>query len=90
MKPVYKPSQILRLVRAGKIADPQPRRTGVIYCERERHVIRGDTESPTYWENGFYVYCEQCQAQVLARVEFKEFAIDLTGERKRYPLILKQ
>lgn len=89
-KPVYKPSQILRLVRKGEIADPQPKGEGRIYCEAKRHLLRGDTESPNFWENGSYVYCPACKRRVLARVEFKTFVIDLTGERKKYPLYLAE
>jgi hypothetical protein len=87
MKPIYKPSQILRLVKAGTIADPQPRGEGKILCEKFRHSVGpGETESPTFWENGSYVYCRRCKCMMLARVEFKGFAIDLTGERKKYQL----
>lgn len=86
-KPVYKPSQILRLVKQGKIRDPQPRGEGEIMCEKERHHIKGDTESPQFWENGSYVYCAACKRWMLARVEFKGFEIDLRGERKKYLLV---
>lgn len=86
MKPVYKPSHVLRLIAAGKIADPQPKGEGKIMCESKRHRIQGDTESPSFWENGNYVFCGTCNALALARVEFKDFAIDLTGERRQYPL----
>ena len=83
---VYKPSRVLRLIKAGKVADPQPRGEGRIVCEAHRHPIIGDTESPSFWENGSYVWCEKCGRQALARVLFKGFEIDMTGERKRYPL----
>lgn len=89
MKPVYKPSQILRLVKAKKIADPQPRGEGRILCEAHGHLIRGDTESPTFWENGSYVFCGRCKKTALVRIEFKGFTVDLRGERKKYPLYIK-
>jgi hypothetical protein len=87
---VYKPSTILRKVRAGEIADPQPRGLGKIMCEEHRHPISGDTESPTFWENGSYVYCAQCGETKLARVQFGDFEIDLTGERTKYPMTLRE
>lgn len=85
-KPVYKPSQVMRMVDKGEIADPQPRKQGRIMCEKARHKIRADTESPIFWENGSYLWCSKCKGMMLARVEFKTFEIDMTGERKRYPL----
>lgn len=88
-KPVYTPSQVMRLVRQGKIADPQPRGEGRITCQAKGHAIRGDTESPTFWENGSYVFCGKCNRHALARVEFKNFVIDLTGERKKYPALVR-
>jgi hypothetical protein len=87
-RPIYVPSQIMRLVKAGKIADPQPRKTATIYCEPEKHVIPGDTESPRFWENGMYLWCAKCGRHTLARVAFASFILDLRGERKRYPLYL--
>jgi hypothetical protein len=84
-KPVYKPSQVLRLVKAGKIADPQPRGEGRITCHPHGHHIIGDTESPTFWSNGSYAYCAQCKRMTLVRITFREFVIDVSGERKRYP-----
>jgi len=89
MTTVYRPSQVLKLVRAGIIADPQPRGTGVITCAEHGHVIPGDTESPTFWENGTYTWCPTCKARKLARVQFSGFIIDLGGERKSYPLTLE-
>lgn len=83
---VYRPGHILRLIRAGKIADPQPRGEGRIFCERARHRISGDTESPAFWENGTYVFCPRCNRWALARVKFAAFEIDMRGERTRYPL----
>lgn len=88
MKPVYPPSLILRLVKRGIIADPQPKNEGAIRCEAKRHRVPGDTESPTFWENGTYVYCPECNALTLARIEFRDFEIVLTGERKIYPLVM--
>jgi hypothetical protein len=85
--PVFKPSQILRKIRSGEIADPQPKGEGLIMCERKRHALTGDTESPAFWENGTYIGCEFCKAWVLARVRFKTFEIDMRGERKKYPLV---
>jgi hypothetical protein len=90
MKTIYKPSQILRHVKSGKIADPQPRGEGKIMCEEFRHVEQiAQTESPTFWENGTYTHCKVCNALKLARVEFADFEIDMTGERKKYPLTMK-
>lgn len=83
----YKPSAVLRLIRAGKIDALQPRGTGRVLCEGKRHALGGETESPAYWENGTYVWCPQCKALTLARPQFATFEIDLTGERKRYPLV---
>jgi hypothetical protein len=88
VKPIYKPSQVLRLIKAGKLADPQPRGEGKILCEKYRHSVgTGETESPSFWENGMYTHCAVCKRLMLARVEFKGFAIDLTGERKKYALV---
>jgi hypothetical protein len=83
---IYKPSQVLRAVRAKKLADPQPRLAMKIVCEAKRHGTIGETESPTFWENGSYHYCEQCRKWVLSRIVGPGFEIDLTGERKKYPL----
>lgn len=83
---ILKPSQVLRRVKSGVIADPQPKGVGRVFCEEFRHPLRGDTESPTYWENGDAVWCDTCQAWKLARVTFPGFEIDLRGERKQYPL----
>lgn len=88
-KPVYKPSQVLRLIRTGKIADPQPKGEGRIFCQAKGHRVRGDTESPSFWENGSYCYCSGCKRTALVRVEFKDFVIDMRGERRRYPLYQK-
>jgi len=87
--PMYKPSQILRLVRTKRIADPQPKGTGTIMCEEFRHVIRVGTEKPTLWESGMYVYCPACKANKLARIRFADFEIDLQGERRVYPLTMR-
>jgi len=87
--PIYKPSHILRLVRKGVIADPQPKGEGIIRCEAKRHKIDGDTESPTFYTNGDYVWCAKCKGWMLARIDFATFTIDLTGERKVYPLRMK-
>lgn len=77
------------MVKAGKIADSQPRGEGKILCHAHGHRVIGETESPTFWENGSYVFCETCNDTVLARVEFKDFIIDCSGERKKYPNLFK-
>jgi hypothetical protein len=87
---IYRPSQVLRLVRAGKLVDPQPKGEGRILCEAKRHPIHGDTESPSFWENGMYTWCKKCDRLALARVVFKDFEIDLRGERKKYPLLRRK
>jgi hypothetical protein len=90
-KAIYKPSQVMRLVKSGKIADQQPRGEGKIMCEEFRHVNTvAQTESPTFWENGTYTHCDECNALKLARVEFRDFVIDMTGERKKYPMTMPE
>jgi hypothetical protein len=84
-KPVFKPSQVLRLVRKGMISDSQP---GTVHCEEKRHLLECVTESPTFWENGTYGYCPQCGKYALMRAEFATFEIDMTGERKVYPMYM--
>lgn len=85
MNPTFKPSQVLRKIKSGEIKDPQPRGEGKIVCNEHGHPIVGHTESPSFWENGSYVYCGTCKAMSLVKVHFKTFSIDLTGERKSYP-----
>lgn len=84
-KAVYKPSQVLRMVKTGALQDPQPK-SGRIVCEAERHVNSDVTQSPSFWENGMYIYCDGCNRHTLARPQFDTFEIDLTGERKTYPV----
>ena len=84
---VYKPSQVLRLVKAGKIAEDQGVESS-IYCRACGKKDKATTRSPSFWENGSYMWCDRCKASTLARPVFPTFEIDLTGERKRYPLIL--
>lgn len=87
-KRILKPSQVLRLVRSKRLGDPQPRGHMRIVCQAKGHSVVGETESPTFWENGTYVYCEKCKKRVLARIVAPDFEIDLTGERKKYALFL--
>jgi len=60
-KTIIKPGQIMRLVNKGKLAN---RIAGGIYrCQKCN--CRIDTESPTFHQNGSYVHCDACDAQVL-------------------------
>lgn len=86
---VLHPSQVIRMTKAGKLADPQPRGAMRIMCEEHRHLTHYDTESPTFWENGSYMFCPTCKAWKLARIVGPDFEIDLTGERKKYPLTME-
>jgi len=89
-KPTLKPSQVLRKIKTGEIAEQQPRGEGRITCEEFGHPINGDTESPSFWENGTYTFCPQCAAWKLSHVEFAGFHISMLGERKKYPLTMKE
>jgi len=88
-----KPSKVMRLVKAKKM--PHNLKGGRIRCAKCGGLNKGQTESPMFWENGMYVYCTNCREETLAKPEFpacegfpEGFAIDLGGERKKYPLIL--
>lgn len=85
-KLVYKPSTVLRLVKAKAVSYSQP---GTIQCHEHGHVIPGQTESPTFWENGSYCYCPVCKKLTLVKVEFADFVVDTSGERKVYPLSIE-
>lgn len=82
---IYKPSQVLRLVKAGELVDPQPRGAMRIVCDPRGHRVPGETESPMFWENGMYAYCPTCKRWALARIIGRDFEIELRGERRRYP-----
>lgn len=91
--PVLKPSKVMRLTKAGKL--PASIDGGQVLCEKCRKWGGGMTESPTFWENGSYVYCKSCKAMTLARPRFPGcegftggFEIDLTGERKTYSVVM--
>lgn len=79
-KAVLKPSTVLRRVKAGTLSDTQP---GLVFCYAG-HSTGGQTQSPSFWENGSYVGCNTCKAWVLARPKFADFEIDVSGERKKY------
>lgn len=78
---VLKPSQVLRRIKAGTLINNQP---GKPMCE-QKHPTECTTRTPSFWENGAYIHCEQCGGWVLARPVFEKFEIDLSGERKKYP-----
>jgi len=89
--PVLKPGQVMRLVNRKILAGNID--CGKIKCEKCRNTVPGNTESPTFWENGSYVHCPNCDAYCLARPVYPAtqgylhgFEIDLTGERKAYPV----
>ena len=82
-----KPSVVLRRIKSGQIKEPQ---RGRLFCAEHRHPISGDTESPSFWENGSYIFCGTCGHKALARPEFDGFYIDLTGERKKYPFRMEE
>jgi hypothetical protein len=95
MKPSLKPSRVLRLVKQGKLSRHID--GGRIKCQQcgKLHP-KAATESPEFWENGSYVYCGHCKQQTLARPAFPKtegypqgFEIDLTGERKTYPVVMQ-
>lgn len=81
-----KPSQVLRRIKAGTLSDRQP---GKPLCWYGHHT-ECTTESPSFWENGTYIRCGDCGGYVLARPLFKEFIIDLSGERKKYPIHMQE
>lgn len=95
-RPVFKPSRIMRLVKAGKM--PGNIKYGHFQCLACHYFdMVASTESPEFHENGMYTYCVQCRELSMHRIVFPPcvgypdgFEIDLTGERKKYPLILKQ
>lgn len=92
-RPVFKPSQVMRLVKAKKM--PHSIKGGTQLCCQCSKPHKADTESPTFHENGTYIYCKHCKANVLYIPIFPPcegyplgFEIDLTGERKKYPLAM--
>jgi DNA-directed RNA polymerase subunit RPC12/RpoP len=94
-RPILKPSQVWRLTKAGKMPVSVP--GGRYRCKKcERLLPLSDTESPNFHENGSYVYCKYCKEHVLYVAEFpacdcypKGFVIDVSGERKKYPLTVR-
>jgi DNA-directed RNA polymerase subunit RPC12/RpoP len=95
MKPeILKPSRVMRLTKANKL--PSLIDGGKINCQKCGKRIVGDTESPTYWENGTYVWCEHCGQYCLARPVYPAVSnyphgivIDLRGERKKYSVTMQ-
>lgn len=90
-KKIIKPGQIMRLVNKGKLAEHIA--GGTYRCQKCNCRIEGDTESPTFHQNGSYVHCNACDAQVLYFADFPAtplfvdgFSIDVSGERKKYPV----
>ena len=86
---VLRPSQVMRLVKAGKIREHYP--NSVILCQKcGRRMGEGYTNRPTFWENGMYSWCTHCNERTLCRPRFEAggFDIYLGGERKVYPLTL--
>ncbi len=90
-RPVFKPSRIMRMVKKGYM--PDHIHGGIYRCQKCKSKLRGQTEGPMYHENGMYVGCTKCKANVLYFAEFPPctnfpfgFIIDGSGERKKYPL----
>ncbi len=92
--PKFKPSQVMRLVKAGKMSDsikgghPKCLKCGVV------DKVCG-TESPMYWENGMYAYCDNCNETTLHGAVYppcdgypEGIEVVTFGERKQYPLTL--
>lgn len=89
---VLKPSMLLRMARAKKITDHYP--GGKVHCAKCGKWVGGDTESPSFWENGAYVRCPHCKKLTLAYPIYptsKDFPtgliVDVSGERTKYPLV---
>ena len=94
-RPILKPSTVLRRVKAKTL--PHNVKGGYHQCEKCHKPTGGETESPEFHENGMYVHCPHCKATLLYRPIFpacegypEGFEIDLTGERKKYPLELDE
>lgn len=93
-RPLLKPSQVLRLTKRGRLPRSIP--GGRYRCQNCRRLIpKAATESPTFHENGGYVYCKHCDKNVLYSAEFPAvegyphgFVIDVSGERKKYPPVM--
>jgi len=86
---ILKPSRVMRLVKRGTLPSRIP--GGRVLCQKCRRDL-GDTESPGGWANGSYCGCDHCGGWTLARPVYpafeghRAFEIDLSGERKRYPV----
>lgn len=95
-RPVLKPSQVLRLTNAGKL--PEQIKGGRYQCLHCNYVdLVAGTESPAFHENGMYHGCKGCRRNTVHRAIFppcagypEGFEIDMTGERKKYPVAAKE
>ena len=95
---ILKPSVVLRRVKAraayqdvpnvndlGVLNDVQEGRIACAKCRKVRPKVT--TCALSFWENGMYVFCGRCRQATLALPIFEDLVIDLSGERKKYPLV---
>ena len=94
MQTILKPGILMRRAKAKKITDHYD--GGQVHCAKCGMATGGATESPTFWENGSYIYCGHCKKATLAKPIYPPSAdfptgliVDLTGERAKYPLVSK-